>query len=614
MAVYLLSHLSCMVLAQKIFTLEIRPSPYTVHDSIVLGKLPFKKSFSSKTERDKEIQNVLFTLYDNAYLNARTDSLTYRPDTLPQAGIVHRPDSFPSGQPKNNLKDSLQKKSTKGEKEAIAYIHPGPAFKWARLKKGNVHEGILSEVGYREKLFAEKPLYFKEVRKIQEKILTYCDNNGYPFASIKLDSVSIQGDSISASLNLQKNLLVKIDSVVNRGTTKISSVYLQSYLSIRNGDLYNEALIRNIGTRIKELSFLKEKIPFRVIFPGENAKVELFLEKKRSSQFDGIVGLLPDNKTGRVLFTGDVHLKLNNSLNRGELFELTWRRLQVSTQDLKTQVVLPFLFKTPFGIDADFKLYKKDSTYLEVNPTIGIQYHLSGENYFKAFVNRTQMTLLNTKSLQYVTVLPPYADITSSLYGLSIKSEKLDYRLNPRKGYSLLGTIGAGNKTIRKNDKLEATVYDGLNLNSVQYNAQLEADFYVPVKNRSALKLGTRSAYLQNENLFQNELFRLGGLKTLRGFDEESILASSYYIFSVEYHYILEENSYLYVFGDGAYYENRSISYTGRRYDTPYGFGAGISFETKAGIFSINYALGSQFHNPIDLRTGKVHFGIVNYF
>jgi hemolysin activation/secretion protein len=109
-------------------------------------------------------------------------------------------------------------------------------------------------------------------------------------------------------------------------------------------------------------------------------------------------------------------------------------------------------------------------------------------------------------------------------------------------------------------------------------------------------------------------LYRVGGLKTLRGFDEESILASSYYIFTLEYRYLLEENSYLYFFGDGAYTENLSISYTGDRYDTPYGFGAGISFETKAGIFSINYALGSQYGNPIDVRAGKVHFGIVNYF
>ena len=560
--------------AQKLLSLEIK----SVQPNEILNKISYKKSFISKNERDKEIQNVFFSLYDNAYLSASADSL---------------------------VNDSLRE---------VVWIKTGEQYKWATLRKGNVDEGILSEVGYREKLFKGKLLYFKDVRKFQEKILSYCENNGYPFASVKLDSIVISESSLSASLNLQKNNLIKIDSVVSHGTAKISPVYLQSYLSIKNGDLYNEALIRKIGTRVKELPFVKEKIPFRILFPGENAKVELFLEKKRASQFDGIVGLLPDNKTGKILLTGDAHLKLSNSFYRGELFELTWKRLQVSTQDLKTQFVFPFLFKTPFGIDASFKLYKKDSTYLEVNPNFGIQYLLSGGNYFKAFVNRRQMTLISTAGLQNAATLPPYADITSSIYGISLKSEKLDYRLNPRRGYSVLATIGAGNKIIKQNSKLDANIYNGLKLNSVQYTAELEAEIFVPIKNRSTVKLGTRSAYLQNDNMFQNELFRIGGFKTLRGFDEESIYASQYCIFTLEYRYLLEENSYLYFFGDGAYYENQSVSFTSDRYDTPYGFGAGISFETKAGIFSINYALGKEFNNPINLKAGKVNFGIVNYF
>lgn len=565
--------------SQQLFTLEVK----SCQPNEFLSKITYKKSFLSKTERDREVQNVLFALFDNAYLTAEIEGRTMvETDTMNE----------------------------------IVSIAAGEAYKWAGLRKGNVDEGILNEVGYREKLFAGKPIYYKEVIRIQEKILRYCENNGYPFASIKLDSVRITSgsSSIAASLNLQKNILIRIDSIVNRGSAKISSVYLQSYFGIHSGDLYSESMIRKLNKRIKELPFVKERIPFRALFPGEKAKVELFLEKKRASQFDGIVGLLPDNKTGKVLLTGDVRLKLHNSFNRGELLDLNWRRLQAGTQDLKTRIIFPFLFKTPFGIDANFKLYKKDSTYLEVNPNIGIQYHFWGENYFKVFVNRKQMALINTKGLEFITVLPPYADITSSIYGMSLKLEDLDYRLNPRKGYSFTGTAGAGNKMIRKNDKLNPVIYNNLKLNSMQYSTELEAEVFMPIKNRSTLKIGNRSAYLHNENLFQNELFRLGGLKTIRGFDEESIFASVYSIFTLEYRYLLEENSYLFFFGNGAYCENQSISYTGDRYDAPYGFGAGISFETRAGIFSINYALGSQFNNPIDIRAGKVHFGIVNYF
>ena len=138
------------------------------------------------------------------------------------------------------------------------------------------------------------------------------------------------------------------------------------------------------------------------------------------------------------------------------------------------------------------------------------------------------------------------------------------------------------------------------------------SSIFIPFLNRNTVKIGVQTAFLDGETTFQNELFRIGGLKTLRGFDEESIYATAYSIFTLEYRFILEQNSYLYVFGDGAWYEKNNISDYVR--DTPIGFGAGISFETKAGIFSINYALGKQFANPIQLKSGKIHFGIVNYF
>ncbi len=208
---FLLSFLPNLLWAQKLFTLEIKSSQH----SEILSKLTYKNSFSSTTEREKEIQNILFSLYDNAYLTAEIESKG------------------------KDEKDSLKE---------IVTLKIGEQFKWANLKRGNVDEAILREVNsplFRRGAGGEaKPFYYKEVRKLQEKIISYCENNGYPFASIKLDSIVISENSLSASLHLQKNNLIKIDSVVNRGNAKISPLYLQSYLGIRNGDLYNEALVK----------------------------------------------------------------------------------------------------------------------------------------------------------------------------------------------------------------------------------------------------------------------------------------------------------------------------------------------------------------------------------
>lgn len=569
----LLSVFTCLTsIAQKNYYLEIQ----SVDGSDVLKKIPYKKQFASKASRDKELQNVLFTCYDNAFLTASFDSL---------------------------VTDSLFLR---------AYLNVGDQYKWAYLKKGNVDEGVLSEIGFREKLYSNKPVSFKNVKRVQEKLITYYENNGYPFAAVKLDSILIANGIIAAQLKLTKNAEILIDSIVIKGNSKIIPVYIYNYLGIKPGSLYNEAQLKKVNTRIAELPFIRSTKPASIAFSDKFNKLILSLEKKRASQFDGIVGILPDNITGKILFTGDVRLKLQNGLGRGELIDLNWRKLQSQTQDLKVRLVYPFILRTPFGLDYNFKLYKKDTTFLDVNQNIGVQYLLIGGNYVKVFYNNKTSTLLSTKGLEYLTTLPANADVSTNMYGLGLKYEKLDYRLNPRKGFTILMNASAGTKKIKKNSKLNPVVYEKLRLSSALYNGDFEGAIFLPIANRSAFKIGAQAAFIYGETTFQNELSRIGGLKTLRGFDEESIYASSFSILTLEYRFVLEQNSYLYVFGDGAWYENNEVS----RYvqDTPFGFGAGISFETKAGIFSINYALGKQFSNPIEFRSGKIHFGIVNYF
>ena len=188
----------------------------------------------------------------------------------------------------------------------------------------------------------------------------------------------------------------------------------------------------------------------------------------------------------------------------------------------------------------------------------------------------------------------------------------MDYRLNPRQGYSVDFTAGAGIRKITKNSKINEAVYDSVNLKTTQYKGDVHADIYLPIAARSVLNIGTNAAYLQSPTIFENELFRFGGLKSLRGFDESSILASRYIIGKAEYRFILEQNSYLLLFYNLAYYErNGSATFLS---DTPYGFGAGLTFETRLGIFSFTYALGSQQDNPIVFRSAKIHFGLINYF
>lgn len=567
----------CVMLGFSLLSLVVSAQDFELHIKVeVSTSIKYKEKVKDEAEAKKETGKFLKELYSEGYL----------------AAIV--------------IKEEIKDKTISVE------ITAGNKYTMGKIRKGNAEEEMLSKTGFREKIYNGKILSEKNISNLAETVLDYYENNGYPFASFRLDSIKIKNNRLEAAMRVEKNKLYKTDSIILKGDIKISKNYLFNYLSLKEGELYNEKLISSIDKKIQELSFIELIKPTEVVFTQNQCYVYVYIKEKKASQFNGIIGLLQDAGTGKMTVTGDVRIRLKNSLHAGELFDLNWRKLNNDIQDLKINVNYPFLFKTPFGTDLLFKLYRKDTTFLELSQNAGLLYQLQGGNFIKVSVNYQSSVLLNPEMFSEYTVLPDFADVKSLLYGIGSKYEKLDYRINPSKGFSLEADMRAGNKTIKKNLFLDPAVYENITLKTMKYFVTFSGDYYVSPVKRLVVRLGNQTAWTENENLFINELFRLGGLKTLRGFNEESLFASFYTINTAEIRFLLEQNSNVYVFYDHCYYERKmQNSYF---HDTPMGFGAGISFQTKPGIFSLNYALGSEQGNPIQLRSAKIHFGFVNYF
>jgi outer membrane protein assembly factor BamA len=141
----------------------------------------------------------------------------------------------------------------------------------------------------------------------------------------------------------------------------------------------------------------------------------------------------------------------------------------------------------------------------------------------------------------------------------------------------------------------------------------LQAAHYFPAGKRSTLKTALTTGLFQSEDIFRNELFRIGGYKILRGFDEESIYASRYAIFTAEYRYLTGLNSFLFLFTDAAVtktkYQSADLS------NNFLSTGLGLSVETGFGILNVSYAIGKRNDVKFDLRgASKIHFGYINYF
>jgi outer membrane protein assembly factor BamA len=585
------------VSAQQRFILEINSSDQS--ERFVKQKIDYQNALPDSAAVVKELQKVIRQLQAGAYLEASVEQLERQDTTF------------------------------------FATLRTGALYEWANLKNGNVDKSFLSKVGYRERLYQNKPFYYTDLVELQEALLAYAENNGYPFAAVWLDSLQIADGQIEAALMLQKNQLAFFDEINIIGDARISKAYLQSYLGIVPGEPFSKAKVLKIRNRIKELPFLNERQNATVTFLGEKARVNVFLAPKKASRFDFILGFLPTSNASiganpdikRFQVTATFEADMANQFGLGENIYLQFEQLRPETQELQLRFAYPYILNLPFGIDTQFELYKRDTAYLDVISDLGIQYLLEGGNYIKAFWNQSATNLLNinARAIKQSRRLPAILDVRNSTFGLEYHIQRLDYRYNPRRGWATWFRGGAGFKEILKNDDILgledpdqssfsfAGLYDTLNLNTVQYKLSGRAEAYLPVFGNSTVKGSVRvGGIFSEQDIYFNEQFRLGGNRILRGYDEESIFATRYAVFTLEYRLLLGQNSYLYTFGDYGIVDNKTVEID--RIDYPLGFGAGITFETGVGIFGFSLALGRLSDGSFDVRNTKSHFGYISLF
>lgn len=490
------------------------------------------------------------------------------------------------------------------KKHCIAFFYFGPTFKSVDLtteylgEKSRYVTSLLRKNDLKKMTF--DPSALKQfIQNVENALL----DNGFPFCSVQLKELEWQDEGkLKGKLLIDTKSSYKYTQIHIKGDSSISKVYISSLLNIREGDVFDESKLRSIQSKIAQVTFIKELKPNELLFTEKGCELYLYLNSNPVSSANGTIGLQPNTVTNRLGVAGELNLKLLNILKRGEQLNLNWRSIQDQTQSMQLKLNYPFLFKTPFGIDAQLQLYKKDSTFLEVKSILGIQYLMKSGAYLKAFYQQYSNNLLNgSKNNESFQKL---SNVSSSSYGISLNKRSLDYIPNPSKGYSFTIEGVVGSRKSKENDT-------SISVRSTTARFTFQTEWFMPVAKRHVIRFATVNEFYYAPTIYQNELFRFGGLLSLRGFNEDELFASSRNVTTIEYRFLLDRNSALFLFYDQGYYENNSFSY---RKDHPYGFGGGLSFGTNLGIFSLSYALGSQLGNPILLENGKVHFGYIAYF
>lgn len=498
------------------------------------------------------------------------------------------------------------------DKNVYAYIFLGEQYKWASLSKGNVDDELLGKIGFREKFYQNKPFSYREFVRLQKKVIAYSNNNGFPFAQIKLDSIDIEKGEVRGALRYTPGPEIIFDSLVIKGTSKVHPRFLGRYLKIKPGAPFDQSKLDDIPRRLKLLPYLSVKQQSEVVFRRNKAVVYLFINEKKANQFDGILGILPnEEQEGKILVTGEVNVGLRNFFGTGKSFLAEWKKIEKNTQTLDIKYIHPELFGSNIDLQADFNLLKQDTTFISLDRQLMLSSDIGKIGIVGFFVSFNTSRLLNTAGFATATVLPEVSDYDYLTYGINYTWQNLDDQFFPKRGAKIFFQTGIGNKTIRKSSVLPETLYENVDLKTAQliFFGYIEKHFRLGKK--SVFFTKASAGIVENENLFVNDLFRLGGLKSIRGFNENFFFANRYTALNLEYRFFTSSTSFLFLFTDQGYIWNK-LSTNKENYIA--GLGAGISFDTRVGVFNLVYSLGMSDEQQLSFNLSKIHFGLVTRF
>jgi outer membrane protein assembly factor BamA len=411
---------------------------------------------------------------------------------------------------------------------------------------------------------------------------------GYPFAQIVPDSIVTRSNEVEVFDRLEAGPFVLIDSLPILSKLEIPRGFLRYHFGLEVGQAFRQSRIDDLEIRARQLEFLQFQRPPALLFTKEGAWVYLYPEKQKANRFDLIVGF-NNSPNEATRFSGQADIRLVNSLKKGEWIGVKWQAPPDGAQQLKLELGLPYLAGSRFWFEGELDFYRRDSSFINIDLSGKLRYAHKA-NAGVALVYRAQRSRLGVSGAnEGLTALE------KDLWGLELKVDQRNDVFSPNAGglYRIEGSTGQ-----RRSEGFRET----------QYRLDAEVDYFWGFAKRHIARGRVQAATLIGAELSTNELFRIGGRNSLRGFAEQSLFSSRYGIGTLEYRYQLESTTYFQVFGDGAV--RQSIEGQTNEF---YSLGAGLSLLLSSAYIQIDIGVPNS-GDGFDFRGAVLHLGYAGRF
>ncbi len=427
-----------------------------------------------------------------------------------------------------------------------------------------------------------------------DRLTQQAADSGKPFTSFQLKDLRPQSEStLCGKLVITEDPTRYLNSIIIEGYTKMPQAYIKRYAGLRKNRIFNNSKVQQQQDALDALPFVSIKKDSEVQFTRDSTNLYLYLNKQSANRFDGFLGFASNPETNELQLDGYLDLALVNNLNYGESLFLNYKSDGDDQQQLRITTELPYLFGSPVGASAELYLFRKDTTFSETTQQAKLYYQLKAASRIElGYKYKTSDNLLNQTD-----PAPDLTDYSLNAFtaGLRLQQNQNNYLFPVKNMLSASAEFGNRKTSLDSQDQIGATLL-------------ASAIFKLNQSNQIYLRSNTQ--LLASDNYVTNELFRFGGITSIRGFEENSIFANLTTVLNTEYRYVIGNSAYIHSIIDAGYFENELLNSKTRLFSV--GFGAGL--RTKAGIFKINIANGKSEKNPFKFSNTKVHLQLETRF
>ena len=418
--------------------------------------------------------------------------------------------------------------------------------------------------------------------------------NGNTFARVSLKNIkAFDSKTLTANINVSNGSKRTIDQILIKGYNQFPESFIKYHAGIKKGmTLENSVLIRK-NNELNSLDFVTTTKPPEILFKEDSTTVYFYLKKLKNNNFDGILGFSSGEEKQGLTLNGYINLELNNNLNYGEQFSLNYKSDGNEQQNFRVRLSVPYLFKTPLGIETELKIFKRDSTFLTSNQFAKINYQINTKS--KAHIGYKSYQSNNLRNESPANLLVEDYKSKFLLTGYSFIKNQNNILFPIKSMFQINFEIGTKKNNSTKESQLRAETL-------FYYIFNLNLKNSILIKNNSRL--------LSSDNYLTNELYQFGGVNSIRGFNENSIDASFFTVLNTEYRYQFNNNLYLHSIFDIAYFENQNIALREKLYS----FGFGIGLQTTSGIIKFGVANGNTENQDFNFSNTKIHISITSKF